>query len=264
MRYVSSRATNVTVNGSIIRIANNDLFGVREVRGSQTDEVMLQSGKTFRLAINKSEVLMNRGKEFKGKVKLKPEGAVEKTNKASTKLVPVKIATKQQQPAVKVKNVHKPINSPVRVKLSDIDLPEEDDFTDHELPHEFRKYNVSESADTKWILVIASQSELKDMIPGTLAEFNVIVRQSIEPHVKKAKHEVEAAIKEASNKVKAWAMIHLQQARKLGKNSELFEKLLNNPTAAVRQLAHSMLGAPMRTDEEVSQVEDILDGVTFN
>ena len=99
MRYTLDRGMNVDVKGETVKIVKNDLFGVREVRGSSTDEIMLQSGQTFRLDIKKSEVLMNRSKEFKGKVKLAGSKAAVRQVKVQQKLVPVKTSSK---PAVKI------------------------------------------------------------------------------------------------------------------------------------------------------------------
>ncbi len=270
MRYQLERGMNVDVKGETQKIVKGDLFGVREVRGSTTDEIMLQTGKTFRLEIKKSEILMNRSKEFRGKVKIKDVKPAVSQKAVVPKLLPAKVTAKQ--PAVKVKTtksqpvvrlLQHELKGPIRVKLSEVHMPDEDDFTDHELPAEFRKYAVSESS-TNWMTVLASPAELRDIVPGTLSEFNQIVKSLIEPHIKNARHEIDTAIKTAAARVKAWAMVHLQQAKKLGKNTILFEKLVNNPTAAVRQLAHSILGAPApQAAVEAEKIDDLLSGITF-
>ena len=96
MRYASDRGTNIALQGGTIKIAAGDLFGVREVRGKDFDEVMLRSGKTYKLAINKSEILMNRSKEFRGKVVLKPESPAAKKTPAKQKVVIAPSIKKQQ------------------------------------------------------------------------------------------------------------------------------------------------------------------------
>ena len=89
MRYASDRATSVTVKGEKVRIVKGDLFGVREVKGKEDDEVMLLNNVVFRLSIPKSEVLMNRSKEYKGAIK-------------SPKTLPAKPAPKAASPKAPV------------------------------------------------------------------------------------------------------------------------------------------------------------------
>jgi hypothetical protein len=260
MRYTLDRAVNVTVAGQPFKIVKGTIFGVREIRGSQVDELMLKSGQTFRLDIKKSEVLMNRSKEFKGQIKL--DAVVKKP--AILPAVKTKTSKPVVKPSAKPVSQVKHMQSPVRVKLSDVDLPEMDEFADDEIPYEFSKHRVHSSENPNWLTVIATTNELRDTVPGTFREFNAIVQSTIEPHIRKARHEINAAVNEAAMKVKAWAMIHLQQAQKLGRSTELFEKLVNNPTAAVKQLAHSMLG--IKTPEvpvKEESIDSLLDGLKF-
>lgn len=235
MRYASERATNVVVSDGKVKISRGDLFGVREIRGKDFDEVMLITGQTFRLSIPKSELLMNRGKEYRGAVRLKP------ASKAKTPAKPQKTAKKVVvSPTIKQRSVtpsgkhpnekkylalmkkvgghktshiasamdmlkddaerldfkqwvltklergtekygkvlamsvkrkapgpkiivspaqksritkliqHQPIGKQPMLKLSEIEMPTIDDFTDHELPEEFRQYvRVSHSSAPK-------------------------------------------------------------------------------------------------------------------
>ena len=235
MRYASERATNVVVRDEKVKISRGDLFGVRELRGKDFDEVMLITGQTLRLSIPKSELLMNRAKEYRGAVRLKvPPKPVKKAAPAAKKVAAKKVVISPaiQQRSVKptgknqnekkylglMKKVgghklshivaamdlladdaerldfkqwvltklergtnkygavlklsvkrepkgpkilvspkqasrvtkliqHQPLGKQPMLKLSEIEMPTIDDFTDHELPEEFRQYvKVSHSA----------------------------------------------------------------------------------------------------------------------
>lgn len=231
MRYASERATNVVVSDGKVKISRGDLFGVREIRGKDFDEVVLITGQTFRLSIPKSELLMNRGKEYRGAIRLKLAAkAPAKVQKMAAKKVVVSPTIKQRavtptgkhpnekkylalmkkvgghktshiaaamdllkddaerldfkqwvltklergtekygkvlamsvkrkvagpkiivSPAQKSRVTkliqHQPIGKQPMLKLSEIEMPTIDDFTDHELPEEFRQYvKVSQSA----------------------------------------------------------------------------------------------------------------------
>jgi hypothetical protein len=94
-----------------------------------------------------------------------------------------------------------------------------------------------------------------DMIPGTLSEFGQIVHTNLKPVVAKARANIDNAIKHTSVKIKAWAMEHMMQAQKLGRRTDLFEKLLNDSESATRQLAYHLLGAPPEiAQKHVSEV----------
>lgn len=68
-----------------------------------------------------------------------------------------------------------------------------------------------------------------------------IVRENLVPVVRNAKSAINGAVKKTSAKIKAWAFEHMQQAQKLGRKTELFEKLINNPEQATEQLAMKLL-----------------------
>lgn len=239
MRYASERATNVVVKDEKVKISRGDLFGVREMRGKDFDEIMLITGQTFRLSIPKSELLMNRAKEFRGAVRIKvpvkaapkpAKRAVTAKPKAKTVISPTLkeravsptgknpnekkylglmkkvgghklshivaamdllgddaeridfkawVLTKLQRGTNKYGEVlklsakrvakgpkilvsptqksrvtkliqHQPLGKQPMLKLSEIEMPTIDDFTDHELPAEFRQYvKVSHSSPAK-------------------------------------------------------------------------------------------------------------------
>ena len=247
MRYGSDRATTVTVNDRKLKISKNDLFGVRELRGKKEDEVLLTTGDVFRLDISKSERLMDKAKEFRGKTPVidkptktvtkpktvkptvkpaatitspvvpkvvKPAAPMTRTQRYS-KILRVADITKttfakalpmlkddaervdfkswcvtqvlnntgvgkifapsvgsalvrelRQTSVAGIHNTHPAIilpvkpkatitqltpddasddEGPVKVRMSRLELPEIDDFTDHEIPEEFRQYTRSES-----------------------------------------------------------------------------------------------------------------------
>lgn len=231
MRYANARATNVTTPTGRVRIENGMLFGVRELRGKNADfdeVVVAATGEVFRLEITKSEKLMDRAKEFKGrtpviaqpskaktttpkvqdrakvvkdrrvviaptvqksadsemKALLKKHGLTLQTitkasvTKALRKIAaaaddatalrlkkwlltrvkpqlatfletfdvvehrPVKIQPTQPRPKAQQQQ---PTHHP-KVKLSEVEMPEVDDFIDDELPSEFRRFMNSENA----------------------------------------------------------------------------------------------------------------------
>ena len=258
MRYSSDRSTIVTVKAEKVKISKNDLFGVRELRGKHEDEIILTTGLTFRLAIDKSERLMDKAKEFKGKtpvikkpvktkpkqtssIKIKPSPKPPTSQKSVVSIKPaakeakvrtVAVPTRTQRyskilpvasitaaafrkalpslrddaeqldfkswcvtqvlnntgtgktftpavgsalvrelrstpiggvakhPTITVPVKQKPTvtklvadddsdEGPVKVRMDRLELPEEDDFTDTELPEEFRQYTRSESKSKK-------------------------------------------------------------------------------------------------------------------
>jgi hypothetical protein len=219
-----------------VKISRGDLFGVREMRGKDFDEIMLITGQTLRLSIPKSELLMNRAKEYRSAVRLKVpvkaapkpvKKAVPAKPKAKTVISPALkeravsptgkhpnekkyltlmkkvgghklshieaamdlladdaeridfkqwVLAKLERGTAKYGNVlkmsvkrepkgpkilvspkqasrvtkliqHQPLGKQPMLKLSEIEMPTIDDFTDHELPAEFRQYvKVSHSA----------------------------------------------------------------------------------------------------------------------
>lgn len=264
MRYAAERATNVTIKSSTAKIAKGDLFGVRELRGKQEDEVLLSDGTKFRLSIQKSDVLMGKSKVYKGKPPTKAPTVVRSPVKLKA---PVKTpAKKLVKSIVKKPSAKKVITSPV--KLSSVEMPDVDDFTDYDIPHEF-KHLMSESSSRFGYLSLLSLSktELDGVDGDSVLDFNKIIRTTIEPHVKEAKASLNKAIVAAASKIKAWAMTHLIQARKLNRRTDLFEKMVNNPEASAKQLALSMLGikeqaVPVVTKEQ-KQLDDLLDGLVL-
>lgn len=85
VRYDSDRATNVAIKDRKVKIVKGDLFGVRQVRGSDKDELMLADGTVFRLAINLSDRLVSKAKQYKGKLP-KPKTAAAPAVKDPTEL----------------------------------------------------------------------------------------------------------------------------------------------------------------------------------
>jgi hypothetical protein len=158
MRYTSDRSTNVTLPNFKIRIQKGHLFGVREVRGSNTDEVALVDGTRFRLDVKKSDVLMSRAKDFKGKIPVEQKKTAKKPTavkqtakpkstqkpKASPKSVPKIVISKKLNP-----KITKITQTKDRIKLSEVEMPDVDDFTDYDIPQEFQRYARVESSAKK-------------------------------------------------------------------------------------------------------------------
>lgn len=225
MRYANDKAVVIRTDAGQVRIERNMLFGVRELRGKDLDEVVVAAtGAVFRLAIAKSEKLMNAAKEYKGRTPaiakpqsptkaapaervvknrrvvvapqvqqsadsamralLKKQGVtvdmltkasaskalravavtvddatalrlkkwllgkvkpalrtfLETFNVVESKPVKIQAPTKQPKPATP-QSTHHP-----KVKLSEVEMPEVDDFVDDEIPSEFRRFMNSESA----------------------------------------------------------------------------------------------------------------------
>lgn len=220
MRYANARATSIKIGESTVKIQDRDLFGIREVRNSDSDEILLPDGTRFKLLIQKSELLMKRSKEYRGKTpeikstKPEPKAKPGTTPRTATQIVapektpldrvfsarlrklgvsdasaltlaqfkqvvsaldgPQQIAFKSwilarlqrtsakfqkieafpvgvasTEPAVTVVKRGRPaikttltptVSSPVKVKLSEVELPELDDFTDTSVPDEFRRF----------------------------------------------------------------------------------------------------------------------------
>lgn len=319
MRYASDRATVVTVKNEKVRIVKGDLFGVRELKGKDYDLVLLVDGSTFKLSIQKSDLLLDRGKEYRGKLPvigakapakapakkvvalnkfeklLAKVGFVGKRIAATTPAVALKIMNSLANDAERIefkkwllskcekgsqkykgiqaiivgnkvvtkqksatKSLRKGSDSPVNVKLSDIDLPDEDDFTDPDVPHEFLKYAKVESNYLSSVSSLLSVSDV-GLMPGVLGDFNNIIKQNLEPHVKSAKHILDGAVKETAIKIKAWAIEHMTMAQKLGRKTELFEKLINNPNAAIQQLVNTLIGIkPVEHSKVDKKLDDLL------
>lgn len=181
MRYTGVKARTVTSEKGIkVSIPQRSLFGVRELRGKEVDEILLEDGTKFQLTISKSESLMNASKPFTGKTpdfskKVKTTPAVakktpvnRKPSATKPKAIPITqlgAMLKAKAPKVKVvankdprkatvtqmTGVPSKIDLPrtVKVRLSDLHLPEVEDFADTELPEEFRRYQIVESTGVK-------------------------------------------------------------------------------------------------------------------
>jgi hypothetical protein len=113
---------------------------------------------------------------------------------------------------------------------------------------------------------LLSESAPPDLIPGTAGSFGEIVKENLEPTVRKAKAQIDQAVNHTSAKIKAWALTHLVEARKLGRRTDLFEKLLN-PVGATNQLVGRMLNMPGYGEEaqkaavEISKIDDVLGSI---
>ena len=107
---------------------------------------------------------------------------------------------------------------------------------------------------------------VQDLLPGTLSEFGLIVRETLAPTVAKAKADIDRAVKITSAKVKAWAMQHMQIARKLGRKTELFEKLINDPSVAAGKMASHMLGMQYgmpAQPKDIGLKDEVLDSIVL-
>lgn len=91
---------------------------------------------------------------------------------------------------------------------------------------------VSASVEERDLLLTAVDLDVDDV-----EALNVLISKSLVPGLQEAHKFAEAAIRATSVKLKAWALAHMKQARQLGRDTKLFEKLINDPEMAVRQLA---------------------------
>jgi hypothetical protein len=67
-----------------------------------------------------------------------------------TTLKLIRTPTSAEKPKARITVIQQPANgSPVRLRLSDVDMPEVDDFTDDSLPSEFQRFTRSESKVVK-------------------------------------------------------------------------------------------------------------------
>lgn len=114
-----------------------------------------------------------------------------------------------------------------------------------------------------------------DLVGWAVGEIHEIINGSLAPTVKLAKAAIDKAVKSTSAKIKAWAVEHMAIAQKLGRRTDLFEKLINNPNLATEQLAMKMLlgkNAHHHTaalqeqhaeEKEMKQMDDLLGSLTF-
>jgi hypothetical protein len=178
MRYAGAKSRTVlSEKGDKHVLAPKALFGVRELRNKEYDEIVLEDGSKFQLKITKSENLMNASKQYNGKIptltSAKPttrKSSAAPTSPVKQKAIPItklgtmlKVSTpkpaavvhKDPRKAVvtKMTGVTKPGNPDaprtVKVKLSELHLPEIEDFNDDEIPEEFRRYKTVESTGVR-------------------------------------------------------------------------------------------------------------------
>lgn len=196
MRMSESGKTVTAEDGSKIKIAAKALFGVREVRGKPYDEILLIDGTRFNLSIKSSERLMDSAKEFKGKLPViqKPSKVTPSSSPAGTKTVklgktikakPVKV---KAVPLTKTEILVKPTKTkitpvadvdkrkvtqtkivpqgtgPAKVKLSEVEFPELEDFSDTDVS-DFRRYHVIESTGVKVEKLKISFSKPDEKLP---------------------------------------------------------------------------------------------------
>lgn len=118
---------------------------------------------------------------------------------------------------------------------------------------------------------VSSKDKLKvearvEAIPGAMTEIQHIISTNLEPTVKQAKKAIAKAVHETSVKIKAWALTHLAQAQKLGRRTDLFQKLVNDPLSATNQLAAHLMGFPntIPDAEEARKVDELLENLKFD
>lgn len=101
-----------------------------------------------------------------------------------------------------------------------------------------------------------------DLPLSSLEDINEIIKSNLKPGVDIARKSVDHAVTVTAAKLKAWAVAHLRQAKQLGRRTDLFEKLINDPHAAALQLAHSMLGiTPKPEKEDMRAIDDVLENL---
>jgi hypothetical protein len=102
---------------------------------------------------------------------------------------------------------------------------------------------------------IFAEINLNEAIHGDLAD---LIKEHLLPGITAAKERYERAVADTERKLKAWALLHCQQARKLNKPTDLFEKILRNPKAA----AHLSPFCGSSGDDEV--IRDALPNSSFS
>jgi len=95
-------------------------------------------------------------------------------------------------------------------------------------------------------------------------EFHELIKHTLLPGVEAAKQQLEHASSYAAKKIQSWALTHIRQCKILGRDATLFEKLMDNPLAAARQLALHLMGVPTKPkDREDRAVDDLLTDLEF-
>jgi len=152
MRLGDQARTVVDEDGVRHKLAPKSRFGVRELRGKTFDEVLLEDGTRFKLSIRKSENLMDASKPYRGATPAAKKTPAKPVSKTPQKSAPkTKPAAKPQTPVRRPAPQKATPAAPVHhgVKLSQVEMPEVDDFTDDTLPEEFRRYQGSFSSGKK-------------------------------------------------------------------------------------------------------------------
>lgn len=149
MRLGDQARTVVDEDGVRHKLAPKSRFGVRELRGKTFDEVLLEDGTRFKLSIRKSENLMDASKPYRGATPAAKKTPAKPSTTASKPAA--KHAVKPQTPVRRSTPQKATPAAPVHhgVKLSQVEMPEVDDFTDDTLPEEFRRYQGSFSSGKK-------------------------------------------------------------------------------------------------------------------
>ena len=93
--------------------------------------------------------------------------------------------------------------------------------------------------------------------------FQQLVKTVLVPGVEQARKHLHDVAKQAAGKMRAWAMIHYNQAKQLGRDTTLFEKILNDPVAAATQLLNQLMGLTRAKTTQQRQHDDMLDGLQF-
>lgn len=95
--------------------------------------------------------------------------------------------------------------------------------------------------------------------------FQDLVRKLLLPGVEYARKQLDQVAAQAAGKMKAWALVHLRQAQQLGRDQQLFEKILNDPLRTARQLVMHLMGVGSSKAKAVEekQIDNVLDGLTF-
>lgn len=102
----------------------------------------------------------------------------------------------------------------------------------------------------------------------TISDFGTLIQTHLKPGVDAARRSLDAAIAKTATKLRAWAMIHAHQARKLKRPTGIFDKILLDPTAATVQLARNLMGedrfpADHKETKEEKELDDVLDSLKF-
>ena len=93
--------------------------------------------------------------------------------------------------------------------------------------------------------------------------FQELVKTVLVPGVEQARKQLNEVAKQAAGKMRAWAMVHYSQAKQLGRDTSLFEKILHDPVAAATQLLNQLMGLTKDKSSQQKKLDDVLDGLAF-